>query len=441
MAAIYVRSTTGSNANSGATWALAKATLAGALAIAVAGDVIYVSQAHAESNAANVTNNWAGTRASPVQVICGNDAAQPPTALATSATATISTVNNWQNNGAALYVRGVTFVCSNSGGGSISFADNANDWARFESCGVSLLGSASPASGIFAGFTATSRTEFVNTSFKFLNAAHGIEVSGLVYINGGGAIVGTSTPTAFLRGYASSVPRGVLIENFDFSGFGNAMNVTAPPPQGCRVTLRNCKMPGGWSGTVVSGGWTNPGRVEMYGCGTGNNFNKIWIDDYSGTIKDEATLIKSGGSQDTSGLGYSLQMVSSANVSYPFAALAGPELYVWNTTTGASKTVTVDILRDSVTNLKDSEFWLEVEYMADTTDTLGALGNSETVPLATAADLAASSATWTTSGMANPNKQKATVTFTPQRRGFVIIRPMLGKASTTIYVDANPVIT
>ncbi len=49
MANIYVRSTDGNDADSGATWALAKATLGGALAIATSADTIWVSQNHAET--------------------------------------------------------------------------------------------------------------------------------------------------------------------------------------------------------------------------------------------------------------------------------------------------------------------------------------------------------------------------------------------------------
>src|SRR3990167_6093507 len=92
MANIYVRSTDGNDADDGTTWALADATLTGAAAADVAGDVIWVSQVHAESTAAAITFNWDGTAAAPIRVVCGNDAAEPPTALAT--TATVTTTGN-----------------------------------------------------------------------------------------------------------------------------------------------------------------------------------------------------------------------------------------------------------------------------------------------------------------------------------------------------------
>jgi hypothetical protein len=93
MSNIYVRSTDGNNADSGATWALAKATLAGAAAIAVAGDVIYFSQVHAESTASPIGVAGGGSVLLPTKWICANDAAEPPTAVATTATITTTSGN------------------------------------------------------------------------------------------------------------------------------------------------------------------------------------------------------------------------------------------------------------------------------------------------------------------------------------------------------------
>ena len=75
MPVFYVRSTDGDNADNGSTWALAKATLAGAFAAAAAGDTIWVSQAHAETQGSAMTLTSPGTVANPCYVMCGNDAA------------------------------------------------------------------------------------------------------------------------------------------------------------------------------------------------------------------------------------------------------------------------------------------------------------------------------------------------------------------------------
>ncbi len=73
MAVIYLRSTDGSDADNGSTWALAKATLAAALTAAGAGGTVYVSQVHAETQAGAMTLTSPGTEASPVRVICARN--------------------------------------------------------------------------------------------------------------------------------------------------------------------------------------------------------------------------------------------------------------------------------------------------------------------------------------------------------------------------------
>src|SRR3990167_4942270 len=116
----YVRSTDGSDASDGLTWANAKATLAGALAVAAAGERIWVSQVHAETQASAMTLTSAGTPASPIEILCGNDAAEPPTALATTATVTTTGASALAIEG-SLYCYGITFACgTGSSAASIS---------------------------------------------------------------------------------------------------------------------------------------------------------------------------------------------------------------------------------------------------------------------------------------------------------------------------------
>lgn len=116
MANFYVRSTDGSDIDGGTTWALAKATLAGALAVATAGDTIFVSDNHAETQASAMTLSSQGTAASPVRILCVDDAAEPPTALATTATVTTTGSFAMAFHGFA-YCYGITF---SSGSGAVN---------------------------------------------------------------------------------------------------------------------------------------------------------------------------------------------------------------------------------------------------------------------------------------------------------------------------------
>lgn len=106
MATIYLRSTDGNDADNGSTWALAKATLAAAITAAGAGGTVYMSQAHAESGSTITLDG--GTAASPTVVLCVNDGAAPPTALATTGSIATTTSGAITING-FLYIYGVVF--------------------------------------------------------------------------------------------------------------------------------------------------------------------------------------------------------------------------------------------------------------------------------------------------------------------------------------------
>ena len=111
MADIYVRSTDGLDADSGATWALAKATLVGAAAIDAAGDRIFLSDNQAESTAAAVSVVLAGSLVSKTQLLSVDDSTgEPPTALLKGASVTTTGANAISVEGYA-YIHGVAFNC------------------------------------------------------------------------------------------------------------------------------------------------------------------------------------------------------------------------------------------------------------------------------------------------------------------------------------------
>ena len=153
---------------------------------------------------------------------------------------------------------------------------------------------------------------------------------------------------------------------------------------------------------------------------------------YEGDSYSETTLVRTGGASDgTTPLSH--KHVSSANSNF-YTPLSGPEIVIWNDAVGSSQTVTCEILHDSVTNLQDDEVWLETEYLGTSGFPLSLFANDRAAYiLATPADQAASSATWTTTGMTNPNKQKLVTTQTPQEKGWYRCRVALAKASYTIY--------
>lgn len=147
----------------------------------------------------------------------------------------------------------------------------------------------------------------------------------------------------------------------------------------------------------------------------------------------ETTLVRTGGASDgTTALSWKVVSDTTATFNRPFIT---QEIVQWNETTGSSVTATVEILHDSATNLTDAEVWVEVMYLGTSGVPLGEwISDRKADVLASAADQTTSGATWTTTGMSNPNKQKLSVTFTPQEKGFVHARVCIAKASKTLYV-------
>ena len=180
----------------------------------------------------------------------------------------------------------------------------------------------------------------------------------------------------------------------------------------------------------------------MWNCDSGDTNYRLWIEDYAGSIKSETTLVKTGGASDGD-TPLSWKMATTANAEYPLVLLRSPEIFSERiTSTGSAKTITVDILHDSATALKDDEIWLEVQYLGTSGFPLGSFANdSKADVLAAGANQASSSATWTTTGMGNPNKQKLEVTFTPQEKGVAIVTVCMAKASYTVYVDPLAVVS
>ena len=441
MAAFYVRSTTGSNANNGTTWALAKATLQGALSIAAAGDTIYVSQAHAETQASAMTNGCPGTNVSPCKIVCGNDGAQPPTALATTATITTTGANSITNNG-SFSCYGIIFS-SGTGGtrADMNLTNATGDIQYYEQCsfrlGTTVLAVIYTAAGGFGA--GTSSMFWKNCTVKFGSTAQLFASEGPFTWSGGSVVSGSSTPAILFNTWvASAIGNGgpFLIENVDFSNFAATWILTLPNPVlFSPFIIRNCQSPAAWSGTLISGTYSHPGRVEMYNYDNAGTSYRLWIEDYMGTIRDETTVVRTGGATDGV-TPLSWKISGGGRAVYPSQVLYSPEFVIECTTTGLSRTLTVQGIHDGVSNLTDHDVRLEVQYLSSASAPLGASATSQVADVLTAANnLTASTVAWTTSGLTNPNKWSLAATFTPQLKGFIHGRVAVMKASQTVYID------
>lgn len=439
MTDFYVRSSDGLDSDSGATFALAKASLAGVAAGDVAGDNAYVSSLHAETVSATVTWAFAGTPASPVRIICVPDGVEPPVGVAN--TASVSTTGNFVLDiTGSFYQYGMKYF-SGTGTGNpvITFKTGAriHDNCYFETVATGFGGFR------FSDGTRTDLQSDVlkNCSFKFAATTNRIFVEGDFNWEGGSIAAGTITPARLF--YVTPRPMGRMqVSGVDFSALANTFNFfdNATPVSGFRAILRRCKLPSGWpsgGAGLFNAAPTVPGiRAELHDCDGADTKGRLRIEDYSGTLTTETTVLRTGGANDGT-TSYSWKMASTANAGSLVAPFNSGEIApVDNAVVGTPITVTVDVLHDSVTNLTDAEIYLSVQYMAVTGFPLsGFMDDSRAHVMATPQDQTASTATWTTTGLTNPNKQKLSVTFTPQRAGIIQARVVLCKASKTVYVD------
>lgn len=436
MGNLYVRSTDGNDADDGSTWALAKATIAGAAAIDAAGDTIFVSQAHSEVASTTYTVALAGTAAAPTRLICASDAAEPPTATAQTAVISATGSINMTVSGNA-YVFGLSL---NNGTAAASPLISLIGQQVYERCNFRLNGSSSSGRIYVGAETAgAGRVVWKNCNAKLVGAGQFIDGSNGTFFEWiGGALESGTVVTTGLFGngaQAGSVRSSVMhIEGVDLSAGPTNMDLVQPGiAGGLLVRLRDCKLPAGWTGRPVSASSTEGAlKVALWNCSAGSTNYDFWVvEPLIGDVKSDAAVYKTGFSGGTA---HSMKLTSTANVGYALQ-LNSLDLFADNATTGSPVTATVEVVTDGVT-LTDGECWLEVMYMSASGSPLGTwISDAKADVLATAAAQTASAQGWTTTGLASPVTQKLSVTFTPQKAGYVMGRVVLAKPSTTVYVD------
>lgn len=431
----------GSDSNDGSTWALAKATLAAALTAAGAGGRVFVDPAHAESSATSKTLTSPGTAASPVQVICvdrtGNP--EPPTALSTGASVTISGANNLTITFAGTaVVYGLTFVAGSGNNNSLAFTASTGWWWRLFNCKLRVDTTHSGGRlnvGANVGSVDAQLLEMTDTQVRFAEATQTVNLACAVHWRGGGVESGGTAPTVLLT--PNSQRASAILEGrcLDLSQLGSGKSlVSAAGAVYSDILFENCKL--GASVGVTTGSVAGRGgvRVRLVNCDSGDTNYRYFEQKYQGTITQETTIVRTGGAGDGA-TPVSVKMVTTANAK-SYSPLRGETIAVWNETTGSAVTATVEVVTDGVT-LTDLEAWLEAEYLGTSGFPLSSAADDRAsltnLFLGSGTNQTSSSVTWTTTGLSSPTKQKLSVTFTPQEKGWLLLRVHLAKASATMY--------
>ena len=406
-----------------------------------AGDDAYVSNAHAATEAATITISFPGTVASPNRIFSINAATG---LIAAGASETTTGVTSLNVNG-SFYMEGVSFT-SGSGNGAILTlqSGNVNTSQTYKDC-IFIIPSTNGNSYILIGQASTGpvvKIKMINPQFKFANTAHSIRGGVDLLIEGGSVVAGGSNPANLFVPVSSRAPLLIEVNGFDFSGWGSALNLVAggASAQNVVAVFHACKMPAAWSGGLVSTAITSAGfLVEAYNISATDTNYSCWSEFLEGNVKVDTSVYMTGGSTDGT-TPFSVKMASSAGATFPTKALRTPEMVVRNEIVGSAKTVTVEITHSEAADLTDAEIWLEVTYLGTSGFPLSTLITDQVATvLGTPAAQTTSTQAWTGAGT---RKQKLVVTpFTPQEKGDFLWRVALAKASATVYVNANLVIT
>jgi hypothetical protein len=420
-------------------WANAFTTLGAATVGAAADDTYFLAKDHNEDlGTSTITFNTDSIGATMANVICvDHTGAFPPTAAEVTTGARFYSTTGAYQIGGSYYMYGVTLenlansniILTGPGNtytSSVVYHDRvtyklngANGWLQPVTSSAQFMIMRN------CQFNATqSRTFFFYRYFMYLKIIQDPDIPLSVGF----------PPTAFLFGSAGG---GVTeIEGVDFSF------MAAPLFQNTngfgRTKLINCRLT-----SAIYGGNGYMSRTETIGCFNGaKNIEQVVENDTQ--LDRETTIVRTNGAIDTAGGGavpFSWKIVTPATkiaYSKPTELFGG---WLWNEAIGAPKTLDIHIVSDGLV-LTNADVWLEVYYMDTAGSTKSALvTNRPANILDPGAALPASFEAWTTTGLANPNKQKLSVTFTPQAKGSIHWKLKVAGKGRTFYACPSAVLS
>jgi hypothetical protein len=354
-----------------------------------------------------------------------------------------------------LHVYGITFRFTGASSVSMNISTTGNGAAVWDNCRFELNTGSSPMSlGTRGGTAVYGRVTFRNCTMKYASV-NNVTCLGRGETTFIGCTIPDSGSTAFPTKlfyndttYGAAAGGRHLFIGCDFSALGASKTLFDGGQSPVTWRLIGCKISSSL-GTLY-GAASGPGAGVLIGTSTdpagANNNYAYFVRSYLGNIDIDTnqyiTLATEGGSADEA-VSYSLKVVGNSGTK-EFGPLRTEWIQIrYGGTTGSSKTAAIEILYDGAANLQDNEVWMELCYLADTGDTLAGYVNDKRVSTSAAADQIAGIGTshWT-KGTATTGwiSQKLSVAFTPNKKGYLMARAVLG-ANKTIYVNPNIVVT
>ncbi|TPL40688.1 hypothetical protein [Mesorhizobium sp. B2-4-6] len=423
----YVRSGA-SGANNGTSKTDAYTTLAAAMTAAAAGDTIYIASDDSESQASLLKYTSAGTAASGVKVVCVDfSGSTPPVSADIRTTAAITTTSGavlaFDSSDSFTTYDGIQFT-SNS---TFNLAWNPRVSLKFRNCALKLSGAGGQG---FAATQAGCRTVLENTTLQFgATTGQNILSDGeFFWRDTPSAIAGSTFPTTLF-----STPSGYIeLDGVDLSALTGTI-FGASTNQMMRVRLTDCKIN---ASATIAATPTRYGSIEYARIDSGGTNYKHGKILNSGTESTEIAIVRTGGASDGT-TAFAEKIVTTANVSelFPFDSIP---IAFWNDTVGSPITVTVEGISGLGAVPNNDDAWLVAQYLGSSSSSRASFASSGKADiLASNAALSTSSEAWGGSTTAF----KTSVTFTPQQKGPVLLRFMVGKPSFTVYLDPKPTIS
>lgn len=433
----YVRSSDGDDGDSGLSWALAKATLGAAVALAAAGERIYVDDDHQETLTLDKMYAFAGTEGNPVEVIV-------VTTDTTNAVSNYNCTNQYisgEANNAHIYITGEAYfwgICFNHGDTATGFVANGKT-VTFENSKITQK--ATGADYINVGPYDKSRWVMINSDIDMSAPSAGeIQITGPVsFLWRGGTYTG-DRDNVF---YMSIDGPHLEVIGVDFSSVigGNLIKLADDADDNANAYLKGIKLNAS-APTLITAG-VSPERASKFIMDIADNGNTVYKfrREYQyGYAQDETTKVITGKALYDGTNEFTAKMVSRAT---PTPTFYDPWRYHLTTLreTGfaASRTYTVHIAQDHASvqpgALNNDEIWLEVVYPDDSTAQYNIKTDKIATPTTTPAAQTTSTESW--EGLAATTRlQELSVQIDAAdgKNGPVEIWVGLAKESKTVYV-------
>lgn len=444
MAVYYLNSAQADDLGAGTSWATAKKTMAGIIAIPITNaDTVWVAPTHSETITGPTTHTFPTSPG--LRVLCADSTAnEPPTGLGTGATTAASGNMGMATVGCA-YFYGMTWIKSGGTGGSVALLFGSSTAVRsnlfFDTCtvdwttsqttrGIGLGGSVSDGGdpATIRWFNCTIRNRHASNWYSFGNGL--IEFIDCSFPLSSG---GTALTTMFQGSTQGAAVGDVLFQGCDLSGmaFTNLFNGDH------QLSLRfvSCKMPASYALTPART-YTQlvGGRAALVDCASGDTHMEFVESTPTGGLVTNSTTYRTAGAA-----GKSWQITTPTGVTRD-APYMSPwiDLYVSDTSTSIQPWIEILRNNDSTSAWTDAEVWIEVmaKTTASSTDTTEYADCVAVLGTPTSQATGVGTGAWSgTTGSCWSGKLQVPAAFTPAEVGYIRARVCVAVTTDKLFID------